>query len=215
MQIKCNGVGINYAGVSAVFDATFTVDSGEIVGLVGKSGCGKTSLIRAIAGFEPVVSGEIWIGGECMSSATRMTPPHRRPVGIVFQDPSLFAHMTVSENIAFGLHHLSSKHREASVMELLDFIGISEKASAYPYELSGGQQQRVALARALAPNPPILLLDEPFANLDPDTRDELCDTLKLRFKQQGTTVILISHHPEDIRKLADRCLTVSQGRVLF
>lgn len=178
---------------------------GEILGVLGKSGCGKTSLLRSLAGLQPIKSGRIKLDGECLNEGeTIQLPPHQRQVGLMFQDYALFPHLTIAENIGFGLSELSKVDRENRVSELLEMIQLPELASRYPHELSGGQQQRVALARALAPNPKLLLLDEPFSNLDNELRQDLAKSTRDLLKQNKTTAILVTHDQQDAEILCDQ-----------
>jgi iron(III) transport system ATP-binding protein len=169
-------------GRPAVRGISFAAKEGEILCLLGPSGCGKTTILRAIAGFEPVRSGQIFLSGQLVSSPDQMTPTEERHVGMVFQEYALFPHLRVQDNIAFGLRHLKRSERKARVQDMLRLVGLEGFERRYPHELSGGQQQRVALARALVQHPVVLLLDEPFSNLDPDMagrmRQELHDLLR-------------------------------------
>ncbi|OZA73015.1 ATP-binding cassette domain-containing protein, partial [Polynucleobacter sp. 39-46-10] len=159
--------------VTAVKGLNLDLAQGEIGCLLGSSGCGKSTVLRAICGFEPVKAGEILLRDQLVSSASTHTPPNQRKVGMVFQDFALFPHLNVLENIAFGLQHLPSQQRSSVAKEWLGRVSLSDKADAYPHELSGGQQQRVALARAMAPEPVLILLDEPFSSLDIELRERL------------------------------------------
>ena len=171
----------------AVRDLSLVLQSGDIGCLLGASGCGKTTLLRAIAGFEPLQSGYIELDGETLSTPEHITPAEKRHMGMMFQDYALFPHLTVEQNIAFGLHKLDRNQRAERVEHLLGLVGLHEHHKRYSHELSGGQQQRVALARALAPEPSLLLLDEPFSNLDVDTRERLAFELRDILKQTGHT----------------------------
>ncbi|HEV2007797.1 MAG TPA: ABC transporter ATP-binding protein, partial [Burkholderiales bacterium] len=151
-----------------VRNLSFALKRGSIGCILGPSGCGKTTLLRCIAGFESVSAGEIRLGGLTVSSVGRLVPPEKRRIGMVFQDYALFPHLSVAENIAFGLRSLTERERRTRVEELAQLTGLGASLAAYPHEISGGQQQRVALARALAPRPELLLMDEPFSNLDVD-----------------------------------------------
>src|SRR5688500_16063720 len=172
-MICCHGVSKRFGAVRAVDEAQLCVERGEFVALLGPSGCGKTTLLRLIAGFEEPDAGEIEVAGRRVAGGT-WVPPERRKIGMVFQDYALFPHLTVAENVAFGLPRAERKTRVPAVLALVDLCGLGER---YPHELSGGQQQRVALARALAPGPELVLLDEPWSNIDPLLRQTMRDDL--------------------------------------
>jgi len=194
-------------------DLSFRLEPGMIGCLLGPSGCGKTTVLRCIAGFEPVTRGEIVLHGEVMSRAGRTVPAERRRIGMVFQDYALFPHLTVARNIAFGLRQENDAQREARVSELLDVVRLHQVASRYPHELSGGQQQRVALARALAPRPELMLLDEPFSNLDVEMREQLSLEVRDILKQQKTTAILVTHDQHEAFNIADEIGIMTRGRI--
>ena len=194
-------------------DLSFGLEPGMIGCLLGPSGCGKTTVLRCIAGFEPVSRGEIIMHGETMSRPGRTVPAERRRVGMVFQDYALFPHLTVERNIAFGLRGASQSERAARVTELLDIVGLAQVATRYPHELSGGQQQRVALARALAPRPELLLLDEPFSNLDVEMRERLSVEVRQILKQQKATAILVTHDQHEAFNIADEIGLMAHGRI--
>ena len=166
---------VHYPGRSrdAVRDVSLGLRAGDIGVLIGPSGCGKTTLLRAVAGLEPASGGEIQLAGHLVSSKHLHVPAEKRRIGMVFQDYALFPHLDVGRNVAFGIHDWPAAERKARVAEVLEWVGLSDANQRYPHELSGGQQQRVALARALAPKPQLLLLDEPFSNLDVDLRERL------------------------------------------
>lgn len=187
---------------------------GEIGCLLGASGCGKTTVLRAIAGFEPLIDGSIVLEGETVAGKGIALPPERRRVGVMFQDYALFPHLDVAGNIGFGLRGLGRAARRARIGELLALVGLEGEVGAYPHELSGGQQQRVALARALAPRPALLLLDEPFSNLDIDTRQRLALELRALLKAAGTTVLLVTHDQAEAFAIADRIAVMDRGRTL-
>ena len=186
---------------------------GEIGCVVGGSGCGKSTLLRAIAGLVPVASGAIDIGGQRVAGDGVEVPTERRGVGLVFQDYALFPHLRIDENIAFGLRSLSRGERAARVQRLLELVGLQSLARSFPHELSGGQQQRVALARALAPSPKLLLMDEPFSNLDVELRARLGAEVRQILKQSGTSAILVTHDQQEAFAIADRVGVMHDGRL--
>jgi iron(III) transport system ATP-binding protein len=200
-------------GRPAISDISFSVREGEILCLLGPSGCGKTSTLRVIAGFEPLVSGEIYLEGRLVSSPGHLTAAEDRRVGMVFQEYALFPHLRVTENIAFGLHHLPPAQRKGQVDMMLALTGLAGLERRYPHELSGGQQQRVALARALAQKPVVLLLDEPFSNLDPDMAGKMRQDLHDLLTRTKTTAILVTHDHEEAFAMADRIAVLNEGRL--
>jgi iron(III) transport system ATP-binding protein len=191
----------------------FELAPGEIGSLLGASGCGKTTALRAIAGFVQPSKGQIVIGGRIMAEPGRSTAPEHRGVGVVFQDYALFPHLTIARNVGFGLRTESQSAREHRVAQLLEMVGLSPWADRFPHELSGGQQQRAALARALAPAPSVLLLDEPFSNLDPDLREQLALDLRDLLKAQGTTALLVTHDQYEAFAMADSIGVMEAGRI--
>ena len=200
-------------GKPAIADVSLTVEAGEIVCLLGPSGCGKTTTLRAVAGFEPVMAGEIYLAGRLVSSPSVQVPTEGRSVGMVFQEYALFPHLRVADNIAFGLTKLPDGQRKARVAAMLDLTGLTGFEHRYPHELSGGQQQRVALARALAHDPVVLLLDEPFSNLDPDMASKMRQELHGLLKRTNTTTILVTHDHEEAFAIADRIAVLHEGRL--
>ena len=200
-------------GRPAVQEISFAAREGEILCLLGPSGCGKTTILRAIAGFEPVRSGQIFLSGQLVSSPDVMTPTENRRVGMVFQEYALFPHLRVQDNIAFGLRHLARKERAVRVQEMLRLTGLEGFERRYPHELSGGQQQRVALARALVQNPVVLLLDEPFSNLDPDMAGRMRQELHDLLRRTKTTTVLVTHDHDEAFAMADRIAVLNQGRL--
>lgn len=200
-------------GIPAVEEISFSVEQGEILVLLGPSGCGKTTTLRLIAGFEAPDSGRIEIGGRTVAYNTTFLPPEQRGVGMVFQDYALFPHLTVLENVAFGLRRLGAEQQRIRIAEALDLVGLSTLQGRYPYELSGGQQQRVALARALAPGPQVVLLDEPFSNLDADMRAQIREDVRSILRQAGTTAIFVTHDQEEAFVIADRVGVLNHGRL--
>jgi len=191
----------------------FSLARGEIGCLLGGSGCGKTTALRAIAGFIRPDLGSIEVDGHCVSSSAKVLAPEKRGVGVVFQDYALFPHLDVAGNIAFGLRRMSAAQKREQVAQMLDLVGLTGTAERFPHELSGGQQQRIALARALAPSPSILLLDEPFSNLDPDLRETLALELRDILKRHGTTALLVTHDQYEAFALADSIGVMEDGRI--
>ena len=187
---------------------------GEIGCLLGASGCGKTTVLRAIAGFEPLRNGRILLDQQVLSTVQQQVPPEHRHVGMMFQDYALFPHLTVEKNVAFGLRKWNKTEREARVREMLQLVDLGPLAQRYPHELSGGQQQRVALARALASRPSLLLLDEPFSNLDVDTRERLAFEVRDILKSAGMTAILVTHNQAEAFAIADRIGVMQAGRII-
>ena len=196
-----------------VQDLTLGLPAGHIGCLLGASGCGKTTILRAIAGFEPVRAGQILLDGTVISSPTVQVAPELRRVGMMFQDYALFPHLTAAQNVAFGLRKLGKAERAARVRDMLEMVGLGASADSYPHEISGGQQQRVALARALAPSPDLLLLDEPFSNLDVDTRERLAFEVRDILKSTGHTAILVTHNQAEAFAIADHIGVMAGGRI--
>src|SRR6266545_990145 len=192
---------------------SFTVESGRILALLGPSGCGKTTTLRLIAGFETPDQGRIAIAGQTVADADRgiHVEPEARGVGVVFQDYALFPHLTIAQNVGFGLERTSRSERRARVAQVLDLVGLTDFAERYPHELSGGQQQRVAVARALAPAPTLILLDEPFSNLDADLRAQMRDEVEKILRATGTTAIFVTHDQEEAFTIADQVGVLDQG----
>ena len=192
---------------------TFALAGGEIGCLLGSSGCGKTTALRAVAGFVTPDAGAIRIAGRQVSSPASVLPPEKRGVGVVFQDYALFPHLDVAGNVGFGLRRLGGAERRDRIARMLALVGLSGVGERYPHELSGGQQQRVALARALAPAPALLLLDEPFSNLDPDLRENLALELRDILKRAGTTTLMVTHDQYEAFALADTVGVMEGGRI--
>jgi iron(III) transport system ATP-binding protein len=210
-MILTDGVWKRFGETVAVRGADLCVDRGEIVALLGPSGCGKTTLLRLLAGFEEPDQGRIEIDGAVVAGAGAFVPPERRRVGMVFQDYALFPHLTVAANVCFGL---ARGTRAARLPELLALVGLEGLERRYPYELSGGQQQRVALARALAPEPQLVLLDEPWSNIDPHLRSVLRDEIAAILREVGVTGVLVTHDREEAFSLADRIALMREGTVV-
>jgi len=215
MFLEVSQLNVRYAKRSdtAVSGVTLGLAAGEIGVLIGPSGCGKTTLLRAVAGLEAVSAGQIALDGEVVGSSGHNAPPEQRRVGMVFQDYALFPHLTVGRNVAFGIHALPVQSRQERVCEVLALVGLEGSQACFPHELSGGQQQRVALARALAPRPRLMLLDEPFSNLDVDLRERLAHEVRGILKTAGATALFVTHDQLEAFAIGD-CIGVMQAGCL-
>lgn len=217
MDLDLTTVTVRYAGGRearpAVDGVTLHLGSGQIGVLIGPSGCGKTSLLRAVAGLERLADGRIVMGGRTLAGPGVHVAPEAREIGMVFQDFALFPHLSVADNVGFGLHALPRGERRDRVQQMLDLVGLAHAAKRPPHELSGGQQQRVALARALAPAPKLLLLDEPFSSLDADLRETLAHELRAILQASGTTAFFVTHDQLEAFALGDRVGVMHQGRL--
>jgi iron(III) transport system ATP-binding protein len=192
----------------ALTDISFECKAGEVTCLIGHSGCGKTTLLRLMAGLLPLQSGEIALNGSTLASPSVMMPPEQRSVGMVFQEGALFPHMSVVDNVAFGLH---SRDASARALEWLTRVGLSDYADRYPDSLSGGQRQRVALARAMAPEPAVLLFDEPYANLDVPLRRTLRKDARQIIRETGAVGVFVTHDPDEVLAMGDNVVVLDQG----
>jgi iron(III) transport system ATP-binding protein len=213
--IRLEGVSKSFrpGPVEAVSDVSFDVRAGEILTVLGPSGCGKTTTLRMIAGFEAPDRGRIQIGGRPVAGDGHWCPPEKRGVGMVFQDYALFPHLTVGQNVMFGLNRTPKADRAARAREVLRILDLKPYFDRYPHELSGGQQQRVSLARALAPEPVVVLMDEPFSNLDAHLRGQVRDEVVGILRASGVTCILVSHDQRDALAISDRVAVMNQGRI--
>lgn len=199
--------------LKAVDDVSFSIEKGEVISILGRSGSGKSTILRLIAGLEIPTDGTFLLNGKVVFDDKTFIQPEKRGIGMVFQDYALFPHMTVEENILFGLSKMSraeKRKRAKEVLELVELVGFEKR---YPHQLSGGQQQRVALARAIAPQPELLLLDEPFSNLDTELLVKIREDLRRILKKANTTAIFVTHNENDAHALADRIIKITNGQV--
>ncbi len=215
MHLELSRLSVRYAAAprAAVDEVSFGLPTGGIGVLIGPSGCGKTTLLRAVAGLERAEGGEIRISGQLVAGAGVHVPPEQRRIGMVFQDYALFPHLDVGRNVGFGLSQLSRAQRAERVAEVLALVGLAGLEARMPHELSGGQQQRVALARALAPRPQLLLLDEPFSNLDVELRERLAHELRGILKSAGATALFVTHDQLEAFAIGDSIGVMHQGRL--
>lgn len=211
--LQLNAVQQTYGEQVVINGLSMRLQAGSIGCLLGPSGCGKTTALRCIAGFESISAGEILLDGRTVGSAAISLRPEQRQIGMVFQDYALFPHLNVAENIGFGLHQLSRTECKQRVDELLNVVQLAEVSKRFPHELSGGQQQRVALARALAPRPSLVLLDEPFSNLDVSLRERLSLEVRDILKGQGMTAILVTHDQSEAFAIADEIGVMHKGEI--
>lgn len=209
--LEVHNINCRYDDQVIIDDLSFTVGKEQIVSLLGPSGCGKTTALRAIAGLESIHAGQIRLDGVCLSAPGNVVVPEKRHVGMVFQDYALFPHLTIRHNIAFGLHGLEKNLIAEKVSQLLDLVRLQDHADKYPHQLSGGQQQRVALARALAPDPKILLMDEPFSNLDTEMRRSLSREVRDILIARKISAILVTHDQEEAFTVADETGVLLDG----
>jgi len=212
--LKLDDVACRYDEVVAVDGLSLHLRHGEIGCLLGPSGCGKTTVLRAIAGFEPIVRGTIRLDGREIATPVGGVSPDQRGVGMVFQDYALFPHLNVADNVGFGLRRLPRRERGAVAARLLDLVGLGGLADRYPHELSGGQQQRVAVARAVAPQPRLVLMDEPFSNLDVELRERLGSDIRHLLKDQGVAALFVTHDQHEAFLIGDRIGVMREGRLL-
>ncbi|MDP1682940.1 MAG: ABC transporter ATP-binding protein [Burkholderiales bacterium] len=213
MLLEVENLVKRYGDKTVVDGLSFKLAQGAIGCLLGPSGCGKTTVLRLIAGFDDLTEGKIRIAGQIVSRRGSTLPPERRQIGMVFQDYALFPHLNVQDNIGFGLHGLTPAARAARIAEMLALVNLNEAAHAFAHELSGGQQQRVALARALAPRPRLLLMDEPFSNLDVELRERLSLEVRDILKREGATAILVTHDQHEAFAIADEIGIMHEGHI--
>lgn len=213
MRLEIDHAAVGYGTRPVLEDVSFVLEAGEIGCLLGPSAAGKTTLLRAIAGFEPLMHGRIVAGGQLLAGDGVHLAPEQRKIGMVFQDHALLPHLCVLDNVRFGLFRQPRRQAVARAREMLELVGLADTAQCQPHQLSGGQQQRVALARALAPQPRLVLLDEPFSSLDPDLRERLAWDVRAALKAAGVGALLVTHSQIEAFALADRIGVIGQGRL--
>lgn len=214
-SLMLDRVHCQFHGDTVVRDINLHLEAGEVVCLLGPSGCGKTTLLRIAAGLQMPSSGKVFLGRSLVSAPGGVqVPPEKRNVGLAFQESALFPHLTVLENVCFGISTLPKKQKQARALDLLERLGMAGSANVYPHTLSGGQQQRVALARALAPSPRVMLLDEPFSSLDARLRDQIRDDTLHVLKELNTATLLVTHDPEEAMFMADRIALMRDGEIV-
>ena len=215
-MLKINNLHFRYKNSKEdnIKDFNLEIKKGDIVSILGESGSGKSTILRIIAGLEDAYSGEILIDGNLVYSKDKSIEPEKRGIGMVFQDYALFPHMTVAKNIMFGLKKMDKSQREKRMIDMLKLVNLEEYKNKYPYELSGGQQQRIAIARAIAPSPSLLLLDEPFSNLDANLQSKIRSELKEIIQKANITSIFVTHDKEDAKALADKVVILDKGEII-
>ena len=211
--LQINNIHCGYDNLAVVEDFSLDIHEGELTCLLGPSGCGKTTVLRAIAGFEEITHGEIRLNDRTISTSDFTLPPEQRRLGMVFQDYALFPHLNISENISFGLHSHNRQDRQLVAEQSLELIGLAGLGKRYPHELSGGQQQRVAVARALAPEPRLLLLDEPFSNLDVELRERLALDIRNILKEKGIAAVFVTHDQHEAFVMGENVAVMQRGRI--
>ena len=211
--LEIRGLHHAYGAHPVVRDLSLSLPAGTIGVLLGASGCGKTTVLRCVAGFEAPQRGDIFLDGRPVTRPGLVVPPQRRRIGMVFQDHALFPHLTIAQNVAFGLQGLDRRERARRVAEMLEVVGLSAWANAWPHQLSGGQQQRAALARALAPQPALLLLDEPFSSLDEALRARLAHEVRALLRERGMTALVVTHDQHEAFAMADAVGLMHEGRI--
>lgn len=216
MFVDIKGLSFKYSNSKklTIDNFSISINKGEIIAILGESGSGKSTVLRLICGLESPIKGTIKINNQIISNDNTFIMPEKRGVGMVFQDYALFPHMTVAQNIKFGLKNTNKNEKKRKLKEVLSLVNLEQYEERYPYELSGGQQQRVALARALAPEPKLMLLDEPFSNLDANLRFKIREELKCIIKRTGTTSIFVTHDIEDAKSIADKVVLIEEGIVV-
>ena len=212
-EVTCERIGYRIDGNAILNDISFTAKSGSVTCLLGPSGSGKTTLLRIIAGMEWQSAGQVLLDGREISGDSEFLPPEQRGIGLVFQDYALFPHLSIIENVRFGLRHLKRAARQEQAMRMLARVGLEHRANDYPNALSGGEQQRIALARALAPRPGVLLMDEPFSGLDSRLRDMMREETLGILRETKATSIIVTHDPEEALRMGDQIILLDQGKL--
>lgn len=216
MHLQINDINFKYRNSDELIldNVSFDVKEGELLAIVGESGSGKSTTLRILAGLETPMSGEITVGGKVFLDKKNNLLPEQRGLGMVFQDYALFPHLTVEKNISFGLEKMSRAQKKERVESMLALVNLDGLGKRYPHELSGGQQQRVALARALAPAPKLLLMDEPFSNLDAHLHDKIRNELEGIIRKAGITTIFVTHNKKDAVESADQVIVMEKGQII-
>jgi iron(III) transport system ATP-binding protein len=214
MALCFKNISYSYDKLDVLKDLSLEAKSGQITCLLGPSGGGKSTLLHLAAGIEPIQRGSIEVNGQLIASPDVHLPPEQRPVGLMFQESALFPHMSVEKNVAYGISGLSKSERDRRVASLLSMVGLEGYAQRYPHELSGGQQQRIALVRSLAPEPSVLLMDEPYASIDITLRRSLREAARATLKQSGTTSVMVTHDPSEALEMADTIAVLDRGCIV-
>lgn len=212
-RLDVRNLGVELQGKKILQDVSLQLPQGQIASILGPSGCGKTTLLRSLAGFQQVSKGEIYVHEKLFSKQNYSLAPENRHIGMMFQDLALFPHLTVEQNIRFGLKSLTKSEQQSRVQHVLELTELQQQEKKYPHQLSGGQQQRVALARALAPKPEILLLDEPFSSLDPDLREQVATEVRKILKHENVTAVLVTHDQNEAFAMADEIGVMENGHI--
>ena len=213
LKLDVRNVSVEIQDKNILQDVSMQLEAGQIASILGPSGCGKTTLLRVLAGFQTISSGEVYVHGRLFSKRGFKLAPENRHIGMMFQDLALFPHLTVEQNISFGLKSLLNSEQHARTQQILELTELKNQDKKYPHQLSGGQQQRVALARALAPKPEILLLDEPFSSLDPDLREQVATEVRKILKHENVTAILVTHDQHEAFAIADEIGVMVDGQI--
>ncbi|MGB0899131.1 MAG: ABC transporter ATP-binding protein, partial [Psychrobium sp.] len=212
-QLTISNLSSQYDDKAVITGLSLTLEQDEIVALLGPSGCGKTTLLRAIAGLQSITAGEIKLGDVVMTTPMQSLPSEKRNIGMIFQDYALFPHLNVTDNIAFGLQKIAKSQQGDIVQEMLRLVKLQGYGDRFPHELSGGQQQRVAIARALAYKPQLMLLDEPFSNIDSQSRGEIMQEMRQILKAQGVPALFVTHSKDEAFAFADKIAIFSEGKI--